>query len=124
MLVRAVKSFGGLGPHGRIHVSSGQVFELPEGVDWLKAGLVVPVEGQPESAMLAPAQPKHVGVGKKLAWTVPGVGAAAAELLSGIGIETVADLAASSENELIQLDGVGKATARKWLKAARELLRG
>ena len=39
MKVKALKSFSGTG----FHVPEGTVFELPEGVDWLKAGLVEPV---------------------------------------------------------------------------------
>lgn len=42
MKVRAVKSFSG--PHGSIQ--AGAVFDLPEGVDWLRAGFVVAVEGE------------------------------------------------------------------------------
>jgi hypothetical protein len=47
MLVRAVKSFGG-SKYG--HKPAGSVFELPEGVDWLQAGLVEPVEQEIETA--------------------------------------------------------------------------
>ena len=43
MLVKALKSFGGQG----IHISQGQVFELPPDVDWLRAGLVEVVDPQP-----------------------------------------------------------------------------
>lgn len=47
MKVKAVKSFGG-SRHG--HFPQGHVFELPDGVDWLEAGLVVPVIEKPETA--------------------------------------------------------------------------
>ena len=49
MLVKAVKSFGG-SQHG--HRAEGSVFELPDGVDWLQAGLVVPVGEEVETATL------------------------------------------------------------------------
>lgn len=39
MKVRAIKSFSG--PHGSYR--KGQAFDLPEGVDWLRAGFVVEV---------------------------------------------------------------------------------
>jgi len=43
MKVRAIVSFD----DHKVHrfVEEGQEFELPEGVDWLKAGFVVPVPG-------------------------------------------------------------------------------
>lgn len=52
MRVRAVKSFGSTF-YG--HKPAGSVFELPDGVDWLEAGLVEPVDekaGEIESATL------------------------------------------------------------------------
>lgn len=39
MKVKALTTFGGVGVQNR---SAGEVFELPEGTDWLKAGLVEP----------------------------------------------------------------------------------
>ena len=54
MLVRALKSFGGQG----IHISQGQVFELPDDVDWLQAGLVEIVEGQPMETATAEPESK------------------------------------------------------------------
>lgn len=62
MKVRAVTSFAGrFGSH-----SKGDVFELPENVDWLTAGLVEPVEGPIEYATLeAPEKAvKRVGRGR------------------------------------------------------------
>ena len=50
MKVIAVKSFGG-SKYG--HISEGKVFDLPKGVDWLKAGLVVPFKEEIETAMTA-----------------------------------------------------------------------
>lgn len=45
MKVRAVLSFSGSEPGGgSFSIQEGQVFELPEGTDWLEAGLVVPVD--------------------------------------------------------------------------------
>lgn len=49
MKVRAVKSFGG-SQYG--HRAAGSVFDLPDGVDWLEAGLVVPVEPEIETAAM------------------------------------------------------------------------
>lgn len=49
MKVKALKSFGGT-QHG--HYTEGQIFELPDEVDWLLAGLVEPVEEKRETAMM------------------------------------------------------------------------
>lgn len=52
MKVKALVSFAGeAGTH-----AAGDEFELPEGVDWLRAGLVAPVEPEPEPE--ASAEPK------------------------------------------------------------------
>ena len=51
MKVKALKSFGGARSQGRYHYSEGQVFDLPDGADWLKAGLVVAVKEERETAV-------------------------------------------------------------------------
>ncbi len=43
MKVRAVKSFSANLDGEILHFPDGKEFELPKGVDWLEAGLVVPV---------------------------------------------------------------------------------
>lgn len=53
MKVRALKSFGST-EYG--HVSAGSEFELPDGVDWLTAGLVEPVIDEPEAAVIEPPE--------------------------------------------------------------------
>lgn len=49
MRVKALRSFAGTAPSGsKYRVVEGEEFDLPEGVDWLNAGLVKVVEpGQP-----------------------------------------------------------------------------
>lgn len=113
MRYKVVRSFSGT-LHG--HYSEGQILdELPEGVDWLKAGLVTPVE----SAMMSP--PKAKG-GKALPVTrVMGTKDYKADL-SALGIQTAADLAAADVKQLTTIKGVGKVTAQNWIDDARELL--
>ena len=53
MKVIALKSFGGT-EYGSY--STGDIFELPEGVDWLKAGLVRPLEVEAETATAEPVE--------------------------------------------------------------------
>lgn len=58
MKVRAIRSFVGKGPDGiKYRHEEGNIFELPEGSDWIRAGLVVPVEDEgPETAATQPAE--------------------------------------------------------------------
>jgi len=56
MKVKALKSFGGLDVG---HYSAGQVFDLPDGVDWLEAGLVEAYK-EPAEAATAEAPEKAV----------------------------------------------------------------
>jgi hypothetical protein len=54
MVVRALVSFAGKG----FTVTKGQILTLPDGADWLNAGLVEEVGDQPESAMEATPKPR------------------------------------------------------------------
>ena len=60
MKVKVLKSFAGYHGEGadRKFISAGMndIIELPEGTDWLKAGLVEPVKGEAESAAVKPAE--------------------------------------------------------------------
>ena len=53
MKVKALTTFGGTDAIGNhVHVSAGDVFELPPGVDWINAGLVEPITPEPEAAVV------------------------------------------------------------------------
>ena len=53
MLVRALRSFAGVG----FSYSTGQVFDLPPDRErWLAIGLVAPLEREPETAALEPPE--------------------------------------------------------------------
>lgn len=54
MKVRAVIGFVGIVAGQSRSVRDGEVFDLPDGVDWLKAGFVVPVLPAPETASVDP----------------------------------------------------------------------
>ncbi|MFO7537612.1 MAG: helix-hairpin-helix domain-containing protein [Chloroflexota bacterium] len=55
---------------------------------------------------------------------VSGIGPATAKLLATIGIETVAQLAGATVEQLAPLDGVREETAEQWLEGARAYLDG
>lgn len=55
--VKAIKSFVGKGPNGiKYRQEAGDVFDLPEGTDWIKAGLVAPVDRQESVEPGGPAE--------------------------------------------------------------------
>ena len=53
---------------------------------------------------------------------LPGVGKKLKELLAGGGIESIQDLARSSEDDLMQIEGVGKKRAASLIEKAKEYL--
>jgi hypothetical protein len=57
MRVIAKKSFVASVGERMIRASEGEELEMPDGVDWLNAGLVEPVRGKaPESASIEPSE--------------------------------------------------------------------
>ena len=97
----------------------------------LQMGKAKPAPARPESAVAAPAEtavmprpaPKDVRARTSVFVSeVPGIGDEMAQALTALGIETVAQLLAADEATLTGIKGVGKATARKWLAAAQEMV--
>lgn len=98
MKVKALKSFGGLLPNGeRIHVSEGTEFELPEGVDWLKASLVVPVRGEKKEKAVIEAPEKAVPYDYSAS-------SAAAELAAKHGIDLAKVEGTGAEGNILKSD--------------------
>lgn len=92
-------------------------------------GKAKPAPSRPEAAVVEPAETavdvRARGVRARTSGfvdEVPGIGAEMAAELSALGIETIAQLLAADVATLTQIHGVGKATARKWQRAARELI--
>lgn len=53
----ALKSFVGGAPNGaQVHVTEGDVFDLPPGTDWVQAGLARPLPAQAETAAVEPPE--------------------------------------------------------------------
>lgn len=113
--VRALTSFAG----GGQSYGMGDVFELPPGVDWLRAGLVEKV-GKAESAAMAPPAPKGGAPGAAPVTDVKGVAKATAAKLEAAGVSTVAQLAAVDAAEEVPGVSFGKLSAI--VTAAREML--
>jgi predicted flap endonuclease-1-like 5' DNA nuclease len=100
----------------------GDEFDLPPGVDWLRAGLVEKI-GPAESAMLPAAGPKPEGRGLRPVTEISGIGAAMADQLEAVNINTIADLAAAHAGHLTWIRGISTAMAFRFIEAAREELR-
>jgi hypothetical protein len=67
MLVRSVMSFSSMIDGQMEPWPVGRVAELPEGVNWLRLGWVVPVEAQPEDVAEQPAVETPAPVAKPAA---------------------------------------------------------
>ena len=74
MKVKVVRSFSAFVEDSMVCGTEGQVLELPEGADWIRAGLVVALEPEtparagkraPETAVVAPADNAVLPAGKK-----------------------------------------------------------
>lgn len=94
----------------------GQVVEVSaaQAQAFLEAGYAEPVKKRRETATVRP--PEHEieieGAREHL------------EALALLGIHTVEDLAGAHDGAIAKtIQGVGRATARKWIAAAREMLR-
>lgn len=80
------------------------------------------VQATPETAV-SPAQHPRPRRREALPVTaVPGIGAAKAEALADLGIETVPQLLAAGVETLTQIDGVGAQTAKRWIAEAQKLV--
>ena len=86
MKVKALRTFAD-STQGVIH--EGDVVEMPEGADWVKAGLV-------ETAAVKGGEPRDASVGLQPVTEVHGVGPVTAEELAEYGVETIAGLASAS----------------------------
>lgn len=126
MKVQANVSFVGSVDGTKFRANEGDIFELPNGVDWLNAGLVSPFKGEvekavvipPEKAVAPPQQEESEPVQPpsdptdELAELV-GEGPAAALAKSGFGTPEAAKDAIAIGLDLEEIDGVGPATVRK-----------
>ncbi|MFW6069660.1 MAG: helix-hairpin-helix domain-containing protein [bacterium] len=135
MRVIALRSFAAR-VAGKLHTGrAGVEMEMPEGADWLDAGLVAAVD-QPETGTKKEPAPRKAAVdppetatkpepaprkpgaedspGEQPATAVKGIGQKTAETLAEHGVETVADLAAAED---LPEDFA------EWQVAAQEMLR-
>ena len=126
MLVKANRGFTARHNGQAIHVSEGEVVELPDGFEsWLNSGLVSPVREGSERAIVMPPEQAVAPPQAESVAVVSGedpepdlvelVGIKAANSLAAAGHFSIGLAQASIEGgvDLTELDGVGVATVRK-----------
>jgi predicted flap endonuclease-1-like 5' DNA nuclease len=84
---------------------------------WLQAGYAEPIASTPaqrrEQAVKPPPERRDLEL-------LPGIGPARAAELRELGIASVGALADAEPELIASIDGVGLATARRWIEAAQE----
>lgn len=114
MRVRALVCFSG--PLGSF--AEDDVFELPEGVDWLRLGWVTPTAESEGYERAVDAGAVLMPDGGELT-LIKGISAARAEMLAALGIESVAQLAEADAVRVAQaIKGVSQAQAQQWIADA------
>lgn len=120
MRVRALVSFAGKG----MTVARGAEFDLPEGVDWLQAGLVAPVETGPAPHMFGVERAVDTRpLTAELRADAPvssidGIGPVTASRLAAAQIRTVGDLLAADPGHVALIASVKQSVVDKWRAAA------
>ena len=117
-------------------VARGAEFDLPEGVDWLRAGLVAPV-GSTSSptgahmhgveravdANVAGAE-RRTDWGEALVTEIDGIGPVTARRLAEAGIETMAELLAADPSHVALIASVKPVQVDKWRRQAQAVAGG
>lgn len=133
MRVRALVSFVGRVAGDARTYRAGDEFDLPAGVDWLRAGLVAAVAG-PAPHMIgvehaidqnaAAAERRGANWSDALVSAIDGIGPVTARRLAEAGIETMADLLAADPAHVALIASVRPAQAEKWRQRAESVVRG
>lgn len=106
------------GPEGLYR--PGQVVEISEiqAKALIAAGYAEPVKKGRETATVKPAEQATIPVDK-----VEGIEEKHLTALAVLNIRTVGDLAGAHDGAIAKtIKGIGRATARKWIQTAREML--
>lgn len=122
-------------------VARGAEFDLPDGVDWLRAGLVAPV-GSTSSptgahmhgveravdANVAGAERRAMAMatdwGEALVTEIDGIGPVTARRLAEAGIETMAELLAADPAHVALIASVKPVQVEKWRQRAQAVAGG
>lgn len=121
MKVRALAPFAALVNGEMRSYGRGAEFDLPDGTDWLTAGLVAPVSA-PHLAQAEYATNSNVDAAERRSApvsSIDGIGAVTAKLLAEGGIHTVDDLVDVDAPTLALLGRVSVAKAERWLQSAK-----
>jgi predicted flap endonuclease-1-like 5' DNA nuclease len=114
MITRSASPAGVFEPGDELHVDDDKAREL------IARGYADPVGQSPAARRETAVSPPPATRARPLI-EIDGIGDARAEDLIGLGIMTADDLSAADPAEIAEaIDGVGIATATRWIQAARE----
>jgi hypothetical protein len=124
MRVVALASFVGKVGGDTLLVTRGKEFDLPDGVDWLRAGLVAPTAPAPHLVGVEHAIDTDVLTAERrvfggmLLSGIDGIGPRTAAKLADARLETVDDLLAADPAAVAAATGASPATVLKWRQRA------
>lgn len=123
MQVKALLSFAGTTKTGTLSVNQGDIFVLPDGVDWLQAGFVAAIASSvPSGAEHAVDHSALTAEHRSLALdAIDGIGPRTANKLQEVGIITIADLLSAEPNDLAQKLNIAESAVLKWIQRARAI---
>lgn len=133
MRVRALVSFVGRVAGDARTYRAGDEFDLPAGVDWLRAGLVAAVAG-PAPHMIgiehavdrnaAAAERRGANWSDALVSAIDGIGPVTARRLAEAGIDTMADLLAADPAHVALIASVKAHQVDEWRQRAQAVVDG
>lgn len=135
MRVRALVSFVGRVAGDARTYRAGDEFDLPAGVDWLRAGLVAAVAGPAphmigvehaidQNAAAAERRNAPADRGEALVTDIDGIGPVTARRLAEASIETMADLLAADPAHVALIASVKAGQVDKWRQRAQAVVDG
>ena len=103
--------------------SEEDVIDVPDGVDWVRAGFVVLIAQQGTATVAAPERavlpvPSMSALASRPVTAVNGIGPGAAKKLAQLNIRTVKELADADPVVISGLPKIGLATAVDWVNEA------
>lgn len=104
------------GPSGVLRPDVEYEVEPERGVALIEAGAAIPIRQEPETATLQPSEQRALD-------QIKGIGASRVIELHSMGILTLEELSQSDPEVIARgIDGVGMATASRWVREAQSVV--